>query len=82
VQFKPKDKLQRERCNNLSLSTSSYKSFSNRIFPIFLWLVGIYAKDYILKLLLVEANMRMVRDIVGDVKPISPRSENSVNVVE
>ena len=72
--------LQRERYDNLSLSTSSYKSFRNRIFPTFLWFAEIYAKDYILKLLLAKANMRMVRDIVGDVKPTSPRSENSANV--
>jgi cellulose synthase/poly-beta-1,6-N-acetylglucosamine synthase-like glycosyltransferase len=74
--------LQRERYNNLSLSTSSYKSFSNRIFPTFLWFAEIYAKDYILNLLLLEANMRTVRDIVEDVKPTSPRSGNSANVVE
>jgi hypothetical protein len=52
------------------------------IFPTFLWFAEIYAKDYILKLLSIEANMLTVRDIVGDVKPTSPRSGNSANVVE
>jgi hypothetical protein len=43
---------------------------ANRVFRLYI------------KLLLVEANMLTVRDIVGNVKPTSPRSENSVNVVE
>ena len=40
-----------------------------------------YAKDYIPKLFLVEANMT-VRDIVGGAKFTSLRRENSANVVE
>jgi hypothetical protein len=66
----------------LPLSIGSYKSFSNGTILTFSWFAQIYVKDYILKLLLVEVNMRTVRDIVGDVKPTSPTSENSTNVVE
>jgi hypothetical protein len=39
-------------------------------------------KDYILKLLLVKVRMKAVRDIVEDVKFISTRWRDSVDVVE
>jgi hypothetical protein len=81
-QWNLSQRISLERYNNLSLSTSSYKSFSNRIFPTFLWFAQIYVKDYIVKLLLVEANMRTVRDIVEDVKFIFTRWRDSVDVVE
>jgi hypothetical protein len=66
-----------------TLSIGSYKSFNNQIISRrFLWFAEIYAKDYVPKLFLVEANMGPVRDIVGGVKFTSPRRENSVDVVE
>lgn len=59
------------------------KSFSNQIISWkSLWFAEIYAKDYIPKLFLVEANTAPVIDIVGDVKFTSPREGNSADVVE
>jgi hypothetical protein len=49
----------------------------------FLWSVETYVKGYILKLLLVKVRIRLVRDIVEDVKFIFTRDlRDFVNAVE